>query len=248
MRTWIRASVFSAVLAGLAAPASAQVVHSLTLGLGVFMPRGMDSRVAGDTLVANLTQPLIPGTDPPSTGSLDFAINDFRSVPLFGEWGIGLGDHFEIAIGSGYQTKKVASRYRDLVNGPEELEIEQDLRLRVIPVTGIARVLFGRMGGFQPYVGGGIAILNFRYSESGEFVDTTTFEVFPATFVAKDTAIGGQLLAGMRLPLGGDIYALTIEGRYQWASGNTGGIDAGFLGDKIDLGGGFINLGFLIRF
>jgi hypothetical protein len=104
------------------------------------------------------------------------------------------------------------------------------------------------MGGFQPYVGGGIAILNFRYSESGEFVDTTTFEVFPATFVAKDTAIGGQLLAGMRLPLGGDIYALTIEGRYQWASGNTGGIDAGFLGDKIDLGGGFINFGFLIRF
>ena len=46
------------------------------------------------------------------------------------------------------------------------------------------------------------------------------------------------LLGGLRMPLGGDVYALTVEGRYQWGSGDTGGAANEFLGDKIDLGGG----------
>jgi hypothetical protein len=44
------------------------------------------------------------------------------------------------------------------------------------------------------------------------------------------------------------VYALNFEGRYQWLVGNTGGFDAGFLGDKIDLGGWGLNASFLIRF
>jgi hypothetical protein len=44
------------------------------------------------------------------------------------------------------------------------------------------------------------------------------------------------------------VYALNVEGRYQWASGNTGGISAGFLGDKIDLSGGSLLFTFLIRY
>lgn len=257
MRTLARASVVAVLLAGVAAPASAQVVHSLTLGAGWFNPRAFDGRDARDVWVANLTQPVIEGTDPPATSSLDFAIKDFRSVPLFGEWNIALGDHFEVGLGAAYQNRKVASRYRDLVDShgtdttADDTEILQDLRLRVIPITGVARVLFGRLGGFQPYVGGGIAILPFRYSEVGDFVDTETFDVFPGRFVASGTAVGSQLLAGMRVPLGGDVYALTIEGRYQWAKGKTDGTTDGipdFLGDRIDLSGGFLNFGFLIRF
>jgi hypothetical protein len=81
-------------------------------------------------------------------------------------------------------------------------------------------------------------------------VDTTdpTYPVFNATFAAKDVAFGPVLLGGLRAPLGGDVYALNFEGRYQWAVGKTGGAPAGFLGEKIDLSGWFLTASFMIRF
>lgn len=60
MRAWIRSSAFFVVMAAMAAPASAQVFHSISFGFGVYTPRSFDSRVADDVLVADLTQPVIP--------------------------------------------------------------------------------------------------------------------------------------------------------------------------------------------
>lgn len=259
MRTVIRTGVFAALMVGLAVPASAQVVHSLSFGLGLFSPRSFDSRVAGDVWVADLTQPEV---SPGITGSLDFDfsrgsldddIHQFRAMPIFGEWHIGFGDHVEVGFGVGYQSKRVESSYLDLVNGhgtvstADDTEILQTLRLRVIPVTGVVRFLAGHPGNFQPYVGAGVAAVRFRYSEAGDFVDTSDFSVFNDRFVATGTATGGLVLGGFRMPLGGDVYALNLEGRYLWANGNTGGFP-NFLGDKIDLGGGSINFSFMIRY
>ena len=248
-RSVIRASVLALGVMGLAGTASAQVVQSLTLGLGSFHPRPYDTRVDGDVWVANLSQPeLLPGV----TGSLIFNISSFRSVPVFGEWNVAFGDHIETSAGLEYYGRSVRSHYRDLVNGsrpPGQDEIEQDLRLRVLPVTAVVRFLpFGHMGTVQPYVGTGIAILNWRYTETGEFVDPTDFTVFQDKYSASGTSIGPLLLGGIRLPIGGDVYGFSIEGRYQWASGDTGGYNAGFLGDRIDLGGGSIRFGFLVHF
>ena len=47
---------------------------------------------------------------------------------------------------------------------------------------------------------------------------------------------------------GREFYAISTEWRYQWVTGDTGGTAAGFLSDKIDLSGGNLNFGFLIRF
>lgn len=247
MRLLVRASGLSLLLAALAVPASAQIVQSVGLGAGVFTPRGFASRVDGDVWVANLTQPeVLPGV----TGSLSFEIGDFRAVPVFGEWNIAFGNHIEASVGVSYYGKTVHSRYRDLVNSAREnAEIEQDLQLRAIPVTGVVRFLpFGAAGGFQPYAGVGIAVVTFRYTEIGEFVDTTDFSIFHDKYSASGAAVGPVLLGGLRMPIGGDVYAFTIEGRYQWASGDTGGTAEGFLGPKLDLSGGFLNFGVLIRF
>jgi hypothetical protein len=251
MRTWFRAGALSAILVGLAVPASAQVVQSVSFGGGIFFPRAFDARTAGDVLVADLTQPEV---SPGVTASLDFRIQDFRSAQFVGEWHIAFAPHLEVGIGSGYQNRVVHSRYRDLVNGhgtdtqADDTEITQDLRLRVIPITGVLRVLGGRVGHFQPYAGAGVTALVFHYSEVGDFVDTSDLSVFNDSFVATGTAFGPVILGGFRAPLGGDVYALNVEGRYQWASGNTGGISAGFLGDKIDLSGGSLLFTFLIRY
>ena len=103
------------LFAAVAAPASAQIVQSVAFGAGFFQPRGFDRRVDGDTLVANLTQPdVLPGV----SGSLDFDIGEFRGMPLFGEWNLGINKHIEFSAGLSYFTNKVDSVYADLINGP----------------------------------------------------------------------------------------------------------------------------------
>ena len=255
MRVWVRVACLSFGLLGVAVPASAQVVHSLTIGAGIFWPRGFDQRVEGDVLVANSTQPeVFPGTG--VTSSLEFGLphlngpSDFRAYPIYGEWNIAFNDRIEVSIGLGYQNKSVDSRYRDLVNtAAGDSDILQELRLRTIPISGTVKFLpFGTAGGFQPYVGAGISAVNFHYTETGDFVDPSTLEIFNDKFTASGFAFGTLIFGGLRMPLGGDVYALQVEGRYLFGNGDTGGADAGFLGDKIDLSGGSLNFGFLIRF
>jgi hypothetical protein len=257
VRHLTRTTLFALAFVLVASTASAQIVQSVSFGVGGVFPRGADSRVSGDVWVANLNQPQIDGLPPGITSSLDFEIKDFRGMTLFGEWNVGFGDRLEVGVGGSYYRRTVHSLYRDLEHGerPQRPLIEQDLRLRVVPISAVVRFLpFGRPSEFQPYVGAGIGILNFRYTEAGEFVDPVTLDIFDnriaplEPFVAKGTTAGPILLGGIRMPLGGDIYAFTLEGRYQWGSGDTGGAAAEFLGDRIDLGGGSLNFGFLIRF
>ena len=85
----------------------------------------------------------------------------------------------------------------------------------------------------QPYIGGGLGILNYRYSEVGEFVDFTDRSVFSDRFVASGTALGPVALAGIRFPLG-DTFSLGGEVRYQKAEAD---LSEDFLGSKLDLGG-----------
>lgn len=230
-----------------AAPASAQVVQSLHLGGGVFAPKGFHSRVDGDVLVRDAFGESLPDF-PELSDALVFDMSDFRSGHLFAEWGFGFGDHVEVAAGVGFYRRTVPTVYWDLVDEFGR-EIDQELRLRITPVTAVVRFLpIGRAGDFQPYVGAGVGLFNYRYSKQGRFVDPITFEIFEDRFTATGWAPGGVVLGGVRIPLGGDIFGLTLEGRYQFATGETGGLDAGFLDEKIDLGGAQFDVGFLVRF
>ena len=52
-------------------------------------------------------------------------------------------------------------------------EIEQDLKLRIVPFTATVRLLpLGHDAPVQPYIGGGVGVFGWRYSESGQFVAT----------------------------------------------------------------------------
>lgn len=219
-------------------PASAQIVQSVQIGFGVFFPRGFDTRVSGDTLVADLTD----------ANPLFFQVSDFRGADIHGEWNVSFGQHVEAGVGIGYYQRSVPSVYRDLVNA-DGSEIAQELRLRIAPLTGVVRFLpIGNQGHIQPYVGVGIAALFYRYSEAGQFVDPTDFSVFTNAYTTSGTAVGPVVMGGVRFPIKGDIYGFQTEYRYQFANANTGGLAAGFLGPKIDLSGGTLSFNFLIRF
>jgi hypothetical protein len=239
-------AVGAVVLAlGVAAPAGAQVVHSVGFGAGLFTPRGMDARDVDDVLVENLTNPY----------RLRFDLKDFRGLQLNGEWNMTFSDRVELSLGAGYYSRTVPSVYADFIDERDNSEIEQDIRLRVVPFSAVVRFLpFGDARGVQPYVGAGVSALRWRYSEIGEFVDfDNNGEIFQDRYIANGTTLAPVILGGLRLPLGGDIYALSTELRYQFGTGDLGE-DNGFLvprpghAPKIDLSGLNFTVGFLVRF
>jgi opacity protein-like surface antigen len=229
-----------------AVPASAQVVHSIGFGVGGFAPKscpsGLENRLecrssrgSDDVLVENLN-------------SLSFDVKDFRGAQVFGEWNITFDDRVEVSFGTGFYRRTVPSVYTDFVDF-DRSEIEQDLRLRIIPVSAVVRFLpVGRAGKLQPYLGGGVAALNWKYTETGEFIDfNDNNAVFEDHYDASGTVLAPLVLGGLRMPINGDVYALNAELRYQFGKGDLG-TDNGFLSDRINLGGMNFTLGFQIRF
>jgi hypothetical protein len=245
VRTPVRLLLPTLALVLFASAASAQTVHSVQVGVGGVFPRGLDGRTSGDILVRNYFGEPFPG-EPSLTDALAFRIGDFKSGQVFGEWNVAFGRHVEFGAGLGFYKRTVPTVYLDVVD-QNDFEIEQELGLRVVPITALVRFLpFGGPGEVQPYVGAGISALRYRYTEVGDFVDPDTLGINPGRFVGTGTAVGGVLLGGLRIPLGGDVYGMGLEGRYQFGSGDLS-LDE-FVSDKIDLGGGQFNVTFLVRF
>ena len=228
---WTAASVLAV---GLLSADSAYAQQSLNFSLGYFTVRGEDARVDGDALVANRSLYL-------------FDFSDFNTASLGAEWVAPLGDFVEVGAGIGFTTRAVDTIYDDFVR-PDETEIEQQLKMRIVPITGTVRVLpLGRHNAFQPYLGGGIGIYNWRYSETGDFIDFTLpgRPIFRASYANSGTAIGPIAVFGARFLIGSNA---TVGGelRYQKAEGDLDELD--FLGPKIDLGGFHYLATFGVRF
>lgn len=222
-----------ALVATLIAADTASAQQTVNFTLGYFSLRGETGRVNDDVLNENL--PIYT-----------FDIKDFNSASIGGEWLFPIGDYLEAGAGVQFTSRTVPSVYYDLVR-PDGREIEQEFKLRVVPITGTVRILpLGRHAPIQPYVGGGIGIFNWRYVESGDFVDFTTPNntVFRATYEESGTSVGPVAVFGLRVPM--NQFALGFEGRYQKADGDLDTND--FLAPKIDLSGWHYQATFGVRF
>jgi hypothetical protein len=220
--------VVLAVSAGLAGPASAQQV--LTVQFGGFLPKGEDSRVEGDVLVVNRQYLL-------------FDFGDFNGLLLGGDWSFALGEYFEAGAGFGYYQATVPAVYSEWVD-EDGSEIEQDLKLRIMPLTAVVKILpLGAKRAIQPYVGGGLGVYFWRYSETGEFL-ATDGSLFRDSFVQSGTSLGPVAVFGLRGRVS-ESALIGLEGRYQWG---TTDLSEDFLGTKLDLGGFSILATFGYRF
>ena len=228
-RIVVGALIVAAAFGGVAAPAAAQQVVSVQFG--GFFPRGEDSRVEGDVLVVNRQYLL-------------FDFGEFNGVTVSGDWSVALGEFLEAGAGFGFYQRTFPAIYNDWVN-ENGSEIEQDLKLRIMPATFIVRILpLGARRAFQPYVGGGLGVYFWRYSETGEFVDFYDGSIFRDSFVQSGTSAGPVVVFGARGRVS-ESALLGIEYRYQWGQGN---LSQDFLSDKIDLGGFYILGTFGYRF
>lgn len=206
----------------MALPPAASADVTFGLNAGVFALRGEDGREREDVISRNLD-------------FLAFELDDFTGFTFGGEVYVGLGKYFEAGGGIGYYRRTVDSVYREFVDR-DGSEIEQDLKLRVVPVSAAVRIFpFSREAPLQPYLGAGVALLSWRYSETGEFVDFTDFSVFRDTFSDSGTVVAPLLFGGLRVPIGDGVY-IGGEFRYQDA---TVDLDPalGFAGNRLDVGG-----------
>jgi hypothetical protein len=232
LRHGVRCAIGLAAVAVLLAPASASAQitrvsssdHRNAVGftLGGFFPRGEDGRVDGDVIVRDLDD-------------LVFEVNDFNGLSVSGEWLFAVSNYLESGVGVGYYKRTVPSVYRGFVNA-DNSEIEQDLKFRISPVTASIRFLPVGHGSVEPYVGVGVGFFNWRWSESGEFVDTTDNSIFRATYKADGWTAGPVILAGVRAPIA-DAFDVGGEVQFQRATADIDRAETGLLGDKIDLGG-----------
>lgn len=226
MRHVLMASAVALVL-GLAAAPTASAQQSFNVYLGGFTPASLDSRGNDDVIFQNSAFLTTLNRD----RGID--INQFNGFTFGGEYLIGFGRNIEAGLGLGFYQKTTPVVYTDSVNANGQ-EIFQDLKLRVVPFSATVRVLpLGAGSPIQPYVGAGVGVFNWRYSETGEFVDSRN-NIFVDNFVASGSVAGPVVLGGVRFPLG----AMTAGGEIRWqaAKANLPG-DQGFAGSRLNLGG-----------
>ena len=216
-----RSVLVLAFLAAAAQPALAQ--QTLNFTLGYFAVRGEDARVDDDVIVEN-------------RNLFAFEVDEFSGATAGVEWLVPLGEFFEAGAGVSFSRRTVPSVYADFVDR-DGSEIEQDFRLRQVPVTFSIRVLpLGQSNGVQPYFGAGLGLIGWRYSESGEFVDRRDRTVFREQYVAEGSARGAVALGGIRFA--GDTVSGGFEVRYHGADAELEErFAAGTPEPRIDLGG-----------
>ncbi len=241
MRRWLRSlttvGAMSVVVGFVATPvASAQ--QSVNMYLGGFIPTSADAR--GTTTNGLSNDVLVRNQD-----FLAFRIDHFDGFTFGGEWLVGLGDKFDAGLGIGYFQETVPAVDATYVNA-NGAEAVANLKLRIVPFTATFRFLpLGHKAPIQPYVGAGVGVFGWRYSESGQFVDHNDKTIFNATYVGSGSATGPVVLGGVRVPIGP--MAPGFEVRWQSAKGNLPA-DQEFAGTVIDLGGFNYLFTFNIRF
>jgi hypothetical protein len=243
MRRLMLSLVATSVVGAFVATPSASAQQSVNFFLGGFVPAPLDSR-------GNFTNGISNDQIVLDQNFLAFRFNSFDGVTFGGEYLVAIGDFIDAGASIGYFQQTVPAFDVNFSNANGS-NIVADLKLRIVPFTATARVLpLGHRAPVVPYVGGGIAIYGWRYSESGQFVDYTppvgrTPPTFNATFAGSGSAVGPVVLGGVRVPIGP--MAPGFEVRWQGGKGDLPG-NQSFSGTKIDLGGINYLFTFEIRF
>jgi Outer membrane protein beta-barrel domain len=231
-------------VAGFIATPVASAQQSVNFWVGGFAPIGIDSRDRNDVLVGD-------------RNVFVYDFNHLTGATVGGEWIVALGDHFEAGAGLGYYQKSTTAIDRDFVD-PNGFNIAANLKLRTVPFSATFRAIaFGHDAPVQPYIGAGVGIYGWKYSETGDFVLANGVISRGEVNTASGTAVGPIVLGGVRFPIGPTAPGFEI--RWQKAKGELPGNGTGdpFLGctsspqpcrPVIDLGGFNYLFTFNVRF
>ncbi len=186
---------------------------------------------------------------------LTLARGDFSGGSMSVDAALFVRPRVAVQFGIGYAGRTTASTYRHMVDNNNR-EIEQASSLRRLPLSAGVRYYLappGRSVGslawvparVAPYVAAGGGITWYRFSQSGDFVDYQTLDVFNTSLKSDAwspsafTAVGADYALSARVGLVG-------EARYDWASARLNSDFSGF--NRIDLSGLAVTAGLSYRF
>ena len=162
-----------------------------------------------------------------------------QGLQLGGDWTFALTDYIELGADISYYSKPRPSVYRDFVDD-DGTEIEQDLKLRIIPITAMRPIRADR----APLEGAALHRHRRRVHQLALQRDRGIHrlrrggQVFPAKFEADGTEVAPVVLGGVRF-LATDAFTIGGEVRWQKASGDTGGICAKASSARRSISGGW---------
>ena len=183
---------------------------------------------------------------------------DFSSLNWGGDISYSPNTRFDIVFDVEVSSANHNSEFRDWVDN-DDRPIEQATKFKRIPLTVGMRYYLAERGQeisrfayvprkYAPYVGVGAGAMYYRFKQEGDFVDfaTENLEVFSAEIEDSGWTPMAHGMAGVDYSVG-PWFALTLEGRYQWAKARLD--PAVFEGyDKLDLTGFTGTVGFKVRF
>jgi hypothetical protein len=178
------------------------------------------------------------------TRQLTIEKNDFRGWDLGVDGGVNLHDRVDMVFGFDYTKRSKDSMFRDYVD-ENDLPITQRTEMVQLPFTGGMKFLliprgsqFGRLtwlpSRIVPYIGGGGGILWYRLKQEGDFVDESTFEIFPASLVSSGWTPTAYAGGGVDILAFKSVF-LTLDFRYSWAKPDLKRDFVAF--DRLDLSG-----------
>jgi len=158
----------------------------------------------------------------------------------------GLTSNIELALSVEGYGREIPTNYRDFTR-PSRREIEQTLRLVIVPASAIVRVHpGGRYRTWTPYAGAGVAAMFWQYEEFGDFIDFDAKDrpVVFDSFKSTGSTAGLVLNAGVRYRINED-FQVTADFRNfsgkQKMSGD-------FAPNEIDVSGAAFTIGFRLNF
>jgi hypothetical protein len=236
----------------LLALAAASPLHAQSQGNG-YLFGAPDARLSIHTGYARAGA----GSDVFGQVMTDLTLNksDFSGPTIGAELAFTLSPRLDLAFQVDYTGRSKRSEYRNMVEGPNNLPIEQTTTFQRVPVTANIRAYLtprGRSIGklawipsqVVPWVGAGGGVMWYRFKQQGDFVDFRTSAIFPDAYNSDGWAGTAQGMGGVDINLTPRI-AFTADARYTWARATLSRDFSGF--GKIDLSGVSTGLGFTLR-
>jgi len=190
-----------------------------------------------------------------TTSTLTVNRGDFRSGDVGASLAFTLRPRLDFVIDVAYSGMDKGSEFRNYVDNSGN-PIQQSTSFTRTPITLSAKYYLtgrGRQIGryawipdhVAPYVGAGVGMMYYEFTQRGDFVDDSTLAVFNDEFHSGGWTPMAQLLAGAEWSLGKS-WALLTEARYLTASAALSGDFSGF--HRIDLSGVTTSAGLIVRF
>ena len=184
------------------------------------------------------------------TEELTIEKSDFRSWDLGFDFGFSLHTNLELTFSLDFSSRSKNSEFRDYVDD-QGLPITQSTKYSQIPLTaGIKYLLIprGRQIGqyswipsrYVTYLSAGSGFVWYEFSQSGDFVDYETLEIFSARLESSSFTLTGYLGCGAELNINRSAY-LSLDYRYYLAEDEMEDDYVGF--DSSKLGGSRLTVG-----